>query len=239
MVRQDTTAAFVLGERVWRGYGAGGERYPTSGIFSGKNICDVQYSRRTLARSLALTDSKPAIHEKHVVLLGLIAEEPVHAYGLEDKIRKRYMTEWTAIGFSSIYRGLAQLEERGLIDSRLEHEGQGATRKVYEINETGRGVLADAVLDHLGTVRPLVNPFHVGLAFVVHAPREQVLERLRKRGEELERWIRDLGALEDPACGGPSLNKVLVLDNAMRHLKAEREFLNDAMRLIEGQEEAP
>ena len=145
--------------------------------------------------------------------------------GWRKKIRKRYMTDWTAIGFSSIYRGLTQLEERGLVDSHLEHEGQGATRKVYAINEVGRTVLAHAVLERIGTVRPVAHPFQVGLAFVVHAPREQVLERLQRRGEELSRWLAELGTLTSPDCGSPPLNKVLVLDHAIRHLQTERDFI--------------
>ena len=106
----------------------------------------------------------PTIAEKHLVLLGLIAEEPIHAYGLEEKIRNRYMTEWTEIGFSSIYRVLSQLEDNGLVDSRLEHEGQGATRKVYSLNPLGQASLTRGVLEHLGHFRPVKNPFLVALA---------------------------------------------------------------------------
>lgn len=176
-----------------------------------------------------MNDIQP--NEKHVVLLGLIAEEPIHAYGLEEKIRTRYMAEWTAIGFSSIYRVLSQLEERGLVESELQHEGQGATRKVYTINDVGRRVLANAVLDHLGDFRPLKNPFQVGIAFLVHAPADRVVEQLEKRTQEVDRWIEQLSSF-DHACTEAPLNKVLILNHAMRHLRAERDFLADALRLL-------
>lgn len=167
--------------------------------------------------------------EKQLVMLGLLAEEPIHAYGLEEKIRSRYMTEWTEIGLSSIYRVLSQLEERTLIDSHLEHEGQGATRKVYTINPAGREALAAAVLDHLGNVRPVKNPFQVGLAFLAYAPRDQVRDQLKRRTGELDRWVQELSVAKDPPCQRSPLSKRLVLEHAIRHLRTEREFLTDAM----------
>jgi len=178
------------------------------------------------------------VSERQVVLLGLLAEEPMHAWGLEDKIQQRFMKEWTAIGFSSIYRGLAQLEERGLIDSRLEHTGRAATRKVYSINRHGRNLLADAVLDHLGDVRPIKNPFQLGLAFLVHAPRDQVVQRLQARITEIHRWIEELSSFQEPGSTDQPLPKTLVLDHAMRHLRAEQAFVDDALRLIARAEDA-
>lgn len=172
-------------------------------------------------------------NEKQLVMLGLLAEEPIHAYGLEEKIRSRYMTEWTEIGLSSIYRVLTQLEEQKLIDSHLEHEGQGATRKVYTINPSGREVLATAVLDHLGKVRPVKNPFQVGLAFLAFAPRDQVVGQLQRRTGELDRWVQELSTARDAPCQRSPLSKRLVLDHALRHLRTEREFLTDAMRWLD------
>lgn len=189
----------------------------------------------------------PPVGEKHVVILGLIAEEPIHAYGLEDKIRSRYMNEWTDIGFSSIYRVLSQLEEKGLIDSRLEHEGQGATRKVYALNQAGLDALRLGVLSHLATVNPIKNPFQVGLAFVAHVPRNELIERLRARRVEVDRWMQRVTAFLPDAppqsgvsrsavmCADCDLGRSLVLDHAIRHIHAERAFLDDTLTALEQQ----
>jgi DNA-binding PadR family transcriptional regulator len=183
----------------------------------------------------------PTIAEKHVVLLGLIAEEPIHAYGLEEKIRNRYMTEWTEIGFSSIYRVLSQLEDDGLIESRLEHEGQGATRKVYTIKDSGRALLTRGVLEHLGRFRPVKNPFLVALAYISHAPRAEAVARLRARLAEVDGWVTQLAAITGDdalrtarlaSCDDSAIGKVLVLDHAIRHLRVEREFLAEALEVL-------
>lgn len=123
------------------------------------------------------------ISEKEVILLGIIAEEPVHAYGLEDKIRERAMEEWTSISKSSIYRLLQGLEERGLIAGRLEHEGQGATRKVHSITPDGINALATGILSLLGARERTVDPFLVGLGFSHFAPRDHVVNQLESRRE--------------------------------------------------------
>ena len=130
------------------------------------------------------------VTEKEVILLGLIAEEPIHAYGLEEKIRIRQMDLWTTIGFSSIYRVLAQLEDKGLIDTRLEHEGQGATRKVHQINDAGRRALAQGVLSHIAPMKPVKNPFAVALAYITHAPKTRVIQLITERIQQAEQTNR-------------------------------------------------
>ncbi len=184
-----------------------------------------------------------AISEKEVILLGLIAEEPLHAYGLEEKIRFRKMDLWTTIGFSSIYRVLSRLEEKGLIDTHLAHEGQGATRKVHGISADGKRALARGVLDHISSMKPMKNPFSVGLANITRAPYKEVVSRLRERLERLESLISELmeykqkmlqaiSGLEDRHFQRARLSIDLIFDSADCHLQAEKQFLNRVLQLL-------
>ncbi len=181
-----------------------------------------------------------------LVLLGLVAEEPTHAYRVEEKIRERRMSEWTEIGFSSIYRLLAGLERRGLVRSRLVHRGPGATRKVHEATPAGRQALAAGVLAQLGSLDPIRMPFQVGLAFVTHAPQQEVLARLAERAGLIERARADLDGLRRPVRGEPPrpgggegslarrrwLTARLLLDHLSQHLDVERDFVERARRLV-------
>ena len=185
--------------------------------------------------------------EKDLVLLGLVAEEPTHAYRVEEKIRERRMSEWTEIGFSSIYRLLASLERRGLVRSHLEHAGQGATRKVHEVTPRGRRVLATGVLAQLGSLEPIRMPFQVGLAFVTHAPQAEVLARLAERAGHVERVRAHLEGLRRQIQAGPParsgdgrsalavrrwLTARLLLDHLAGHLGTEATLLARARRLV-------
>ena len=195
---------------------------------------------------------KTDVDEKEITLLGLISEEPIHAYGIEEKIRSRQMDLWTEIGFSSIYRVLARLEENGLIEANLEHVGQGATRRVFTINENGRGVLSQGVLDRLSSVTPLKNPFCIGLVNITQAPYDLVLANLEERAvmlndvegelQDIERGFLARMDSEEQAevkGGGKGdlrrrgrLTVKLIFDHTKRHIRAEREFVEDTIRFL-------
>lgn len=184
------------------------------------------------------------ISEKEVILLGLIAEEPIHAYGLEEKIRFRQMDIWTTIGFSSIYRVLSGLEEKGLIDTKLAHEGQGATRKVHEINEDGKLALARGVLEHLSSLKPVKSPFSVGLANITRAPHEDVVSTLRERISRFEAIEQELMSYKQKMLDAVStsderrarrarLSIELIFNSAVCHFHAEKQSMNQALQLLE------
>lgn len=184
------------------------------------------------------------ITEKEVILLGLIAEEPIHAYGLEEKIRFRQMDMWTTIGFSSIYRVLSGLEKEGLIDTRLAHEGQGATRKVHEINEDGKRALARGVLEHLSSMKPTKSPFSVGLANITRAPYDDIVSRLKERISRFEAIEHELMTykkrmLEAASAGDAQrvrrarLSIELIFNSAACHFEAEKQSMNQALQLLE------
>ena len=181
--------------------------------------------------------------EKEVILLGLIAEEPIHAYGLEEKIRFRQMDMWTTIGFSSIYRVLARLEEKGLIDTRLAHEGQGATRKVHEINDDGKRALARGVLEHLSSMKPMKSPFSVGLANITRAPYDDIVSRLKERISRFEAIKLELmtyknSMLEAASAGDAQrvrrarLSIELIFNSASCHFEAEKQSMNKVLQLL-------
>jgi DNA-binding PadR family transcriptional regulator len=203
--------------------------------------------RSNLNKSKNKKERKNKLSAKEVILLGLIAEEPIHPYGLEEKIRHRQMTEWTEIGFSSIYRVVGQLEEKGLIETKLEHEGQGATRKVHSINEAGRKELAAGVLNFLASLAPPKNPFVVGLAFITHAPYEQALETLQNRIESLKEMQSALKTVKEKHQGealeSETLKKdhkrwisvQLLFDHILHHVAADKKSVGEAVeRIIQG-----
>jgi DNA-binding PadR family transcriptional regulator len=192
-----------------------------------------------------------SVSEKEVILLGLIAEEPIHAYGLEEKIRQRQMELWTTIGFSSIYRVLTQLEDKGLIETQLEHQGQGATRKVHRINQAGRQALAQGVLDHILPAQPVKNPFSVALAYLTHAPRDRLIQVLNERLQQLKAAAMQMNQLKERILGAVRVDErlaaldnpplhirrvelvvSLLLDNASLHMQTERAFIRQTLDIL-------
>ena len=196
-----------------------------------------------------MAKTRSRISEKEVVLLGLIAEGPIHAYGLLQKMRERHITEWADIGFSSIYRVLDVLTKKRLISMRLEQGGPGAARKVHEITERGRAALGSGVVDFLNDMTPMKMPMSVGLAFVCNGPHPEVLKVLETRAAAVAGAAAQLDSLDlevhgelPPAAGANArgmdrahwLGVHLLFDHFRRHVLAETEFLAASIRLLNG-----
>jgi len=126
------------------------------------------------------------LSDKELALLGLVAEEPCHAYRLQGKIRERSMERWTLLSLSSVYRVLCGLEKKGLIDTRLEHEGQGPTRKVHELTAAGAVALGKAVLQRLSSSSGPPSPLQVALANVAFVDPLEAAEALKARAQGLQ-----------------------------------------------------
>ena len=60
------------------------------------------------------------ISNAELALLSLIAEQPRHAYEIEQVIEERNIRYWTELGFSSIYRILSKLEESGWLAGQMQ-----------------------------------------------------------------------------------------------------------------------
>ena len=191
---------------------------------------------------------KGCVSDKELVVLALVSEEPIHAYGLEEKIRARQMTDWTAISFSSIYRVLRGLEAKGLLTSELVHEGQGATRKVHDLTGEGRRVLAGGVLDRLGQTEDVKSPFFLAVYALTAAPKDEVLRAIEERVAFLASLDECMSAQErsahttlaDVLAGLPAHEQARVgeaaelridsiFDLARRYRTVEREFLGDTL----------
>ena len=198
-----------------------------------------------------MVKARVRVSEKEVVLLGLIAEEPIHAYGLEQKMRERRITEWADIGFSSIYRVLDGLTKKRLITTRLVHAGQGATRKVHEITERGQTVLASGVAEYVADLTPMKTPLSVGLAFAPHGRHVEVVKSLQTRAAAVAAALEDLVGLrvkfhgDMPPKEGENdkgmprhhwLGAHLLFDHFQCHVRAEHEFLVAALRLLDNPE---
>ena len=104
------------------------------------------------------------ISNAELALLSLIAEQPRHAYEIEQVIEERNIRYWTDLGFSSIYRILSKLEKSGWLAGQMQPpEGRGPARKVYHLTPTGIKVWQQAALDNLAKPDRKYSSFLLGL----------------------------------------------------------------------------
>src|SRR5687768_1530087 len=89
-----------------------------------------------------------------LVVLGLLAEEPMHGYDLLDRFRERSMGFWVEIGKASVYQALARLERKGRVAGRDRDGIAGPDRRVFRITRTGRARLDVGLIERFGDLAP-------------------------------------------------------------------------------------
>ena len=132
-----------------------------------------------------------------LVILSLVAEQPVHGYQIEQIITERGMREWTEIGFSSIYYLLNKLEKKGWISSQIQNAvHQGPTRRVFSITPDGFKTCQNETIKALSEPRASASHFQLGLANLPLLDRSEIITALKhyeftliQKKEELDQKI--------------------------------------------------
>lgn len=88
----------------------------------------------------------------NLALLGLLMARPQHGYELYQEFNRELGRVWR-IGLSQLYAQLKQLEEGGLVTTKVEPQSNRPARKVYRLTSTGR----KAFLDWLRQPTPTLN----------------------------------------------------------------------------------
>ncbi len=101
-----------------------------------------------------------------LVVLGLLAEEPMHGYDLLERYRSRSMGFWVEIGKASVYQALARLERRGLLAGTDQAGSEGPDRRVFRITRSGRARLAAGLAERFGELAPYEAEAGTALGFV-------------------------------------------------------------------------
>jgi DNA-binding PadR family transcriptional regulator len=78
-------------------------------------------------------------------ILGLLSEEPMHPYRVEQEVKYRDMRFWTELSMSSIYKLLRKLENSGLVSSKKEISTENRVQKTYMLTPGGSDALGKKI----------------------------------------------------------------------------------------------
>ena len=136
-------------------------------------------------------------------LLGLLCEEPMHAWQIQKEVVDRDMRFWTDLSQSTIYKQLHGLQTGGLVESRQEVV-DGRLRKVYSITAAGRAALREKLRALLSEPEHLKWRVDLGTYNIDEIPFRERIECLtdyRARLQELVESYRQLDAyMESSGC---------------------------------------
>ena len=123
-----------------------------------------------------------------IVVLGLVAEEPMHGYDLLERFRTRSMGFWTELSRASVYQVLKRLERDGSVAGKAQEGREGPDRRVFRITKRGREQLAAGVARMAGELVPFDSAAGVARGFAHVLP----VTVARAAADARERAVRDL-----------------------------------------------
>jgi DNA-binding PadR family transcriptional regulator len=129
-----------------------------------------------------------ATSKVEVVVLGLLAEEPLYGYDLLERFRSRSMGFWVEVGKASVYQALRRLEREGLINGRSQEGPEGPDRRVYRITRAGRDRLKSGLSERVASLEPYETNGGLALGFAHLLSASEA----RKAVDQREVALRDL-----------------------------------------------
>jgi DNA-binding PadR family transcriptional regulator len=106
-----------------------------------------------------------AASKVETLVLGMLADEPMHGYEVLERLRERGGSEWSGVARASVYQALQRLERDGYATARAESGGEGPDRRTYRLTRAGRSRLRESVLEGLDAEGPYETDAAVPLAF--------------------------------------------------------------------------
>lgn len=137
------------------------------------------------------------ISNKETTLLGLLSEEPMHAYKIAQEIECRSMREWTEISVSSIYKLLRKLEKDGLIQSEIRLSQNNISQKIYSITSGGRDELKNKIARLISEPEKMIYRIDLATSNLGLLSKQEAIEGLQKYQNALEEYVKCYGELEE------------------------------------------
>jgi DNA-binding PadR family transcriptional regulator len=167
-----------------------------------------------------------------LVVLGLLAEQPLHPYAMRTLMRERAHERTVRSGGASLYDAVARLERAGLIEAQSSsREGRRPERTTYRITPAGQRELQAWV--RTGLAQPdSPATFQTAIAFMYALPQNDAIELLDQRAAALDVLIEEADAgIGDAAQRVPAI--FLSEEHYAQHMRtAERDWVNQFTRQL-------
>ncbi|MFD2792144.1 PadR family transcriptional regulator [Promicromonospora vindobonensis] len=146
-----------------------------------------------------------------LLVLGAVRQHGrAHGYQVRNDLERWGAHEWSSAKPGSIYHALKQMAKQGLL---LAHEvgpstAGGPPRTEYELTQRGTEEFFSHLREALVSRDQKMDVVSAGIGFIVHLPREEAVELLKKRVEGHEEWRRSVTDHYTPEDGPGQLGHI-------------------------------
>jgi DNA-binding PadR family transcriptional regulator len=177
---------------------------------------------------------KASLTTADLVLLSLLAEQPMHGYQANTELVRREVQDWAGISRPQVYYSMEKLARLGMLrETASKDPAEGPERQVFAVTAKGKEALADALEGEEWTRQRERPAFLTWMALSWRA-RKGVFERqLRRRRGFLERELaREKDTLESilKEVGHPYHEAVWMVKLMIAQFETELRWLEDLER---------
>jgi DNA-binding PadR family transcriptional regulator len=156
------------------------------------------------------------------LFLALLAGDRGHGYELKQTLEQEFGELLPALNAGQIYSTLARLERDGLVVGQSV-AGDSRRKRVYELTEAGRAVLAAWIEAPVPGTR-LKDEFFMKFAVLASAGLADPHTLIERQRREYMQSLRDLDGVL--TANGKGVAAELLVEGAVLHLKADLEWLD-------------
>lgn len=113
-----------------------------------------------------------------LIILGMLIEKPQSAYDLQKDVEYHHFDRWSKISIPSIYKKVIQLEERGLLSSKISKSGKLSNKAIYSITETGKDYFQKLMTDLSETTPKILLDMNILIANITKLSKNKSIELL-------------------------------------------------------------
>lgn len=190
---------------------------------------NAEKARRAKRGARRLTLTTPDL-----VLLGLLAERPMHGYQANLELERREIRDWAGISRPQVYYSLDKLARAGLIRAAESAEpAAGPDRSVFETSAKGRQALEQALEREEWTTQRERPSFLTWIALSWQARHGVFQRQIRRRQKFLEEeLLREEAALRSilKEVGHPYHEAVWMVNLMIEQFKVELKWLRKLAR---------
>ena len=129
----------------------------------------------------------------YLAVLTLIGAGAKYGYEINQILEERGYRNWVDIRFSSIYKALKELEGKELIRGQKSDTKMQQSKKTYSITRKGSRLLREQVVHCLIDPPKANSLFDLGISAISQLTKDEAVESLKKRIDNLGEQIRFLG----------------------------------------------
>ena len=164
--------------------------------------------------------------ERKLLLLGMLRDHEMHGYQINEMV-DIHLGSSVQLTKPTAYRLLNQMADDGLILFKEEQEGKRPPRRVYSITPQGEEEFQNTLRQCLANYQSPEHHSTVCLAYINQIPEGEAAELLGQRRNMIEESLA--GLISGDMHHG---SFQLVIDNQVIHLKAELEWLDNVLDMM-------